>query len=161
MNYKYFLEKVVISCALGGRDKSQIEKIIDHSTTLLRLSRSPHLTTCKRQVAAWKTRKGIPMGYRITLRKGEAAQVLRVLGPRVPWSESKYDHSSLRVGIPSHRMLNLERYNYRDPEYGFNVCVCFSFKGISSWRRRINPCRRSVPRVPEEECRRLFNDVKD
>ena len=149
------LEKLVISSGLGGLDRMEIQKIGSHLTQLLHLPHPLALTTCKNPVATWKTRKGQPMGLRGSIRK-VGPGVLRILTPRVDWTKARYDSSSLRLGVPSHRALNLEKFNFRTPEYGFTITLVFGFKGSRAWTRRINPCRTRKPLVPESWCRAIL-----
>ena len=97
------------------------------------------------------------MGLRVTIRKDKS--LLTLLSPRVDWTRARYDSSSLRVGIRSHRSLNLQKFNIRTPQYGFNITVVFGFKGSRVWHRRIDPCTRTKPMVPEQWCRRILSQA--
>lgn len=157
----FYLQKIVISSGLGGRQKTEIQNISEHLKKLLKIQNKPKITTCKTDVALWKIRKGkTPMGVMVTLRKRDSLNFLKVLGDRCDWSKSKYHSSSLRVGINSHRTLNIEKYSHKDPEYGFNVTLNFGFKGKSSWKRRINPCTKKLPVVQEEVCRIILENCR-
>lgn len=151
-----YLEKVILSCGLGGQDRTFIRDVSEHLAKILGLSSLPVTTFCKRPVARWKIRKGTPMGLKLTMRGCKAHAILRVLLRRAP--ELSYDRrsSSFRGGFRSHRDLSLEKYDPSAPEYGFNVIAVIGFKGKRSWTRRIDSCRKPIKLVPEEHAKKVL-----
>lgn len=63
------LEKIVINIGLGemAHQKDLIEPIRDEMAALA--GQRPALTTAKRSISNFKIRKGVPVGYKVTLRK--------------------------------------------------------------------------------------------
>jgi len=61
------IEKVVINMGLGVVDDSAMERSFEELSNIA--GQRPCLTTCRRSVANFKTRVGMPLGFKVTLRK--------------------------------------------------------------------------------------------
>ena len=134
LNYK--IQKVVLSGGYGNRESDQQKKIVHHFSTLLKdfiNLKKPQkvlVTTCKIPNAMFKTKEDRPMGLKVTLRKAKAIALLKHLTKIIPDFNSNliYNNSTLFFGVPDHKILKLQRYNYQAPTYGFNVAIVITPK---------------------------------
>ena len=143
-----FLEKVILEINLGTHESTHRKKVIEHVSKILELKQSWTQSKCKNPVAKWGTRKNHILGIRITLRKKQAKRILEILkvGINVQ-KEPVRDQNLFQGGISSHRKLVREKFDYKAPNYGINYKLCFGFKGMRSWKRRIDPCLKRFPKI--------------
>lgn len=149
---KIFLEKVTLNiCA--GNDKLAMQKA---EKLLIKLTnKTPVRCTAKKRIAQWQLRPGLPIGYKVTLRGGDAKKILKwvLVSKRSKLSQKSFDsYGNFSVGF--HEYLDLEGMKY-DAEIGimgFEMVVTFARKGYRILRRRVY--KNKVPlrhRVTKEE----------
>jgi ribosomal protein L5 len=150
--YKLKLEKVVISTGLGQRESAAVELARDHFSQIMNRflthKRNDQIvktakvvtTKCHRPCATFKTKKNKPMGFKITLRKDRMIEFIRYLLEQVKDLESrlKFNNNTFFMGLKDHRLLKLERYNYKAPNYGFNIALVINTKTSHIYDRRFN-----------------------
>lgn len=164
---KSFLSKVVISVGLGGKSKKEILDVKNHIENLLLLiletPRKFTQTTCKKSIATFKVRKGIPMGLKLTLRNDTAKKFLKVVLSKLGYTKEKvsslsWDNRTLSLGLNDHKRLKLQKYNPNAPEYGFSIFITFENKGARVKYRRINPVKLKYE-IPRETCNLILSEL--
>ena len=142
---KNYLQKLILEINLGSHQAIHRKRVVEHITKLLDLKQSWVEVKCRNPVAKWGTRKNHILGVRITLRGAEAHRIVSLLKCGIIQKPPVRDNNLFQGGIRSHRVLGLQRYDYRAPEYGLNYKLCFGFLGMGAWTRRIQPCTKRMP----------------
>ena len=146
---KIVISKITISSGLGGCTSKQIGDIKTHFQNLFSKflrNRIATTTMCKKSNALFKIRKGMPLGFKATIRKKEKKELLNHLIKIYPnfYDLLAYDSNSLCLGVKSHRQLKLENYNHKAPEYGMIFQLKFEPVGSRIKYRRINPLKLKI-----------------
>ena len=125
------LEKVVVNIGVGRlRDEKEREEVIRY--LMLITGQRPHPRPAKQAIASFKTREGLVVGYRATLRGGRMyeflARLIHIALPRTRdfrgISMTSFDaHGNLTIGIKEHIVFpEIIGEDYRFL-FGFEVTV--------------------------------------
>lgn len=152
---KYQLTRLVISIGLGGRNLKAINQVKEHVQGLLKnhVHRRFTITKCRKSNALFKIRKGTPMGLKLTIRGKDIDQFVDY-----KWDLS-YDSNSLFKSFTDHRLLRMERYNPKAPDYGLNFRFIFERMGCRVKYRRIKRLRLKE-QIDRETCYELLHKKK-
>ncbi len=146
------IDRVVVNIGVGesGERLGKAENLLNKLT-----DKKPVRTVSKHKIPAWNIRKGEPIGCKVTLRGGDAVEIIKrtlyaknnVLSPR------NFDKDgNISYGIREY--IDIQGLKY-DPEigiFGLNVCVKLEHPGHRIQRRSRNTAK--VPdnaRVGREE----------
>ena len=152
---QFKISKVILSVGLGGRTLKEIETIKNHFENLFEAyfkGQKSVITHCRKANAKFKIRIGTPMGIKITLRKTKSKALVKYLMELFPKfiDMLNYDKSFFQVGFKDHRLLKLQRYNVKSPDYGFNMIINYQLVGSRVKYRRINNLNlKQVPSINE------------
>jgi large subunit ribosomal protein L5 len=125
------LEKIVLNMGLG--EAIQNPKVIDHATEeLARIAgQKPMVTRARKSIAAFKLRKGMPIGCFVTLRKKRMydflAKLIHISIPRirdfrgVPYKKGFDGSGNYTLGIREHIIFPEIEYDKIDKIKGLNV----------------------------------------
>lgn len=146
------IDKVTVNICVGN-DKLGMQK----ADLLLRklTNKTPVKNAARRRIATWRLRKGLAIGYKVTLRGEEAKKFLKWI------LDSKDGHLSRKsldqfgnfsVGFNEYLDLNGMKYDADIGILGFEVMVTFSRPGYRIRTRDLN--KRKIPKrhkvTPEE-----------
>ena len=131
------VEKITLNIG-AGKDQAKLEK----GLKLLKLitGLEPVKTHTKKRIPAWGLRPGLPIGCKLTLRKGKAVELLKRLldAKSNKLSEVQFDNNgNLAFGI--HEYIDISGINY-DPGIGimgFEVCISLERSGFRVKKRKI------------------------
>jgi len=146
------LEKVTVNICVGNDKAGMVkaEKLLKKLT-----NKTPVKNTAKKRMATWQIRPGLPIGYKVTLRKDDAKKFLQwVLDSKGKTLKASSLDSSGNFSIGFHEYLDLNGMKY-DSEigiFGFEVMVTFVKPGYRIKSRRLRVAK--VPlrhRVKSEE----------
>lgn len=154
------LDKVVVNIGVGqaGDRLNKAVKVIEMLT-----KHKPVLTISKRTVREFNIRKGLQIGAKVTLRRGDAEHFLkRALYAR----EYKIQHYSFDkqgnayFGIPDYTEFEGMKYDPDIGIFGLDVAVVMKRKGGYRLRRRKIGAKKlpSSMRVPREESMKFLSD---
>ena len=135
------IDKVVLNIGVGssGEELGRAEKLLRKLT-----NRTPVRTISKHKIPAWNLRKNEAIGTKVTLRGGEAVEILKrglyakdnILGT------NNFDESG-NVAFGVQEYIDIKDIKY-DPEigiYGLNFNVTLEKPGYRVKRRRLNPAK--------------------
>lgn len=137
------IEKITLNIG-AGKDVDKLEKgmkLLKYIT-----GRQPVKTFTKKRIPAWGIRPGLPIGCKVTVRKGAAKELLKRLldAKDNRLSEFQFDeHGNIAFGIPEY--IDIPEIKY-DPDIGIiglEVCVTLERPGFRIKRRRI--CKKKIP----------------
>jgi large subunit ribosomal protein L5 len=150
MSKEIFVEKVILHATTNDVDKlERYRKLLEYLT-----KRKPAMTKAKRRIEAFKIRKGLHIGYKVTLRKKEAIEMLKVLlaGIKHELKKSQIGNGVVNFGIKEYISLPNVEYRRDIGILGFDVSVVLAKKGKRvEYRKR---CRSEVgkkQKVTKEE----------
>lgn len=131
------IEKVTLNVG-AGKDQAKLEKgmMLLKSIT----NSTPIKTITSKRIQEWGLRPGLPVGCKLTLRKGKALQILPRLLNAVDnrLSESQFDiRGNVAFGI--HEYIEIPGVKY-DPQIGimgFEVCITLERAGYRIKKRRL------------------------
>ncbi len=131
------IEKLTLNVG-AGKDQKRLEKGMKLLKTLTGIE--PVKTTTNKRIPAWGLRPGLPIGCKITLRKGDASELLKRLleSKDQILSESNFD-SNGNISFGIHEYIDIPGIKY-DPEigvFGFQVCVTLERPGYRVKKRRV------------------------
>lgn len=146
------LEKVTVNICVGN-DKQGMLKA---DMLLKKLTgKTPVKNSAKRRLATWQIRPGLPIGYKVTLRRDDAAKfltwVLESKGKKFN-SKSIDNNGNFSVGFHEYLDLNGMKYDADIGIMGFEIMCTFTRPGFRIKSRRVN--RAKVPqrhRVHKDE----------
>ncbi|HII29786.1 50S ribosomal protein L5 [Candidatus Woesearchaeota archaeon CG08_land_8_20_14_0_20_47_9] len=138
------IEKLTLNIGAGTSSEA-----LDKAMKLLRsvAGVSPVKTFASKRIPTWGLRPGMPIGCMLTLRGGEAHELVkRLIAARDnTLRESQFDnHGNVSFGIPEY--IDIPGVNY-DPEIGIKglqVCITLKRPGFRIKKRRIH--RRNIPK---------------
>lgn len=130
------VEKVVLNIGTGeGGDKlAKAEKVLKSIT-----QQKPARTYAKKPVREWGVKQGAPIGCMVTLRGGQAGEILKRLLDAIERQVKKdsFDNGgNFAFGIKEH--IDIPGISY-DPEigiFGMDVCVALARPGYRIGRRK-------------------------
>ena len=146
------IEKVTLNIG-AGKDQAKLEK----SLVLLNAigNATPIRTVTSKRIQEWGLRPGLPIGCKLTLRKGRAVEVLPRLLDAIDKKMSQRqfdDNGNIAFGI--HEYIDIPGVKY-DPKIGImglEVCITLERPGFRIKRRRL--LMRKVPprhRISKQE----------
>ena len=146
------IEKVTLNIG-AGKDQAKLEKgiILLNSIT----DATPVKTVTNKRIQEWGLRPGLPIGCKLTLRKGKAVQVLPRLLDAVEnkLMDKQFDNNG-NVAFGIHEYIEIPGVKY-DPKIGImglEVCVTLERPGYRIKRRRL--LARKIPirhRISKQE----------
>ncbi|MEM1577500.1 MAG: 50S ribosomal protein L5 [Candidatus Pacearchaeota archaeon] len=122
-----FVEKVVLHATTSDQEKlEKYRKLLEYIT-----KRKPVLTKAKKRIQAFKIRRGLPIGYKVTLRKKHAIEILKILlaGVKHQLSKKQVDKGVINFGIKEYITLPGIDYRRDIGILGFDVSVVLAKKG--------------------------------
>ena len=146
------IEKVTLNVG-AGKDKAKLDNALVLLKTIA--GAKPVRTFTNKRLQEWGLRPGLPIGCKVTLRKGRVKELLaRLLDAKDKRiKESQFDdNGNISLGIAEY--IDIEGVEY-DPKIGimgFEVCVTLGRPGYRIKRRRI--MKRKIPknhRITKEE----------
>jgi len=143
------LDKVVLNIAVGN-DEAKLVRAI----RLLEMvtERRPAQNLSKKRIAAWKIRKGLPIGARVTLRKKKAEDILARMLEAVDnkLSERQFTNSGFSFGVKEYIQIPGIPYQRDLGMLGLDVAAAFKRAGYRTEQRKIRtgkmPRRQRVTR---------------
>lgn len=137
------LDKVVLNIAVGNDEAKLLRaiKLLEMIT-----ERRPTQNLSKKRIAAWKIRKGLPIGARVTLRKNKAEEVLARLLEAIDHklSERQFTDSGFSFGIKEYIQIPGIPYQRELGMLGLDVTAAFKRAGYRAGQRKIKTGK--VPR---------------
>lgn len=149
---KVELEKVTVNICVGNDKQGMVkaEKLLKKLT-----EKTPVKTCAKKRLATWQIRPGLPIGYKVTLRRDDAKKFLKwILDSKGKKINKKCIDRSSNFSIGFHEYLDLNGMKY-DADIGimgFEVMATFSRPGYRIKVRGLKSAR--IPmrhRVSKEE----------
>jgi len=160
LSKEIFIEKLILHATTSDADKlERYRKLLEYLT-----NRKPAITKAKRRIEAFKIRKGLPIGYKVTLRKKEAVEMLKVLlaGVKHELKKRQIGNGYINFGIKEY--ISLPNFEYRRDIgiLGFDVSVVLAKKGKRvEYRKR---CRSKIgknQKVTKEETIKFMQEKFD
>lgn len=137
-----FIEKITVNIGVGEPGET-----LDHARELLgRLAggRTTVETRAKRREPAFKLRKDLPIGTKVTLRGDEAKAFLEkaLLAKRKTLKTTNFDRQgNFSFGVHEYIDFPGVKYDPSMPMFGFDVCVSLTRKGRRVTLRKLRPGR--------------------
>jgi len=131
------IEKVTLNIG-AGKDQARLDKGLSLLNSIT--SGTPIKTITSKRIQEWGLRPGLPIGCKITLRKGKGVNILTRLLDAVDnrLSEKQFDgNGSIAFGI--HEYIDIPGVKY-DPKIGImglEVCITLERPGYRVKRRRL------------------------
>jgi len=145
------LEKVTVNICVGNDKPGMVkaEKLLRKLT-----NKTPVKNCAKKRLATWQIRPGLPIGYKVTLRKEDANKFLKwVLDSKGnKFKASSLDqNSNFSIGFHEYLDLSGMKYDADIGIMGFEIMVTFIRPGF-----RIKDRRLRATKVPQKH--RIVND---
>lgn len=122
----------------AGKDQTRLEKGIMLLKSIA--NATPIKTITKKRIQEWGLRPGLPIGCKVTLRKGTAYKLLPRLLDAVDnrLTEKKFDQNgSVSFGIPEYIEISGVKYDPKIGVMGLEVCVTLERPGFRIKKRRL------------------------
>lgn len=146
------IEKVTLNIG-AGKDQARLEKSLVLLNTIA--SATPIKTITSKRIQEWGLRPGLPIGCKLTLRKGRAAQLLPRLLDAVDkrLREKQFDdNGNIAFGIREYIDIPGVKYDPKIGIMGLEVCVTLERPGFRIKKRRL--LMRKIPtrhRISKQE----------
>ncbi len=131
------IEKLTLNIG-AGKDQTRLEKGIK---LLKNITGSvPVKTVTSKRIIGWGLRPGLPIGCKLTVRKGKAKELLvRTLDAKeFKLSPNQFDTSgNLSFGVPEYIDIKDAKYDPEIGVMGLEVCVTFERPGYRVKKRKI------------------------
>lgn len=146
------IEKLTLNIG-AGKEQAKLEKGIKLIKSVAGVE--PIKTFTNKRIPTWGLRPGLPIGCKLTLRKGKAKELLKKLLDAIDFrlKPSNFDENgSVAFGI--HEYIDIPGVNY-DPEIGImglEVCVTLERPGFRVRRRKLK--QKKIPsrhKIKKEE----------
>lgn len=124
--------KITVSTNVGT-DKEELKKVKAH---FIKLFGSAVQIVSKTNVASFKVRKGIVIGYKKTFRKQLATKLLSSLVRATDFNSASYSNNSFTIGISDHHYLKLQPYRVEVPSFGLLFVISLEPMGTRVYRRK-------------------------
>lgn len=131
------IEKVTLNIG-AGKDQTRLEKGIMLLKSIA--NATPIKTITKKRIQEWGLRPGLPIGCKVTLRKGTAYELLPRLLDAVDnrLTEKKFDQNgSVSFGISEYIEISGVKYDPKIGVMGLEVCVTLERPGFRIKKRRM------------------------
>lgn len=146
------IEKVTLNIG-AGKDQPRLEK----GMVLLGMiaNSTPIKTVTNKRIQEWGLRPGLPIGCKLTLRKGKAAKLLSRLLEAVEnrLRDSQFDENgNIAFGIPEYIEIPGIKYDPKIGIMGLQVCVTLERPGYRIKKRKL--LARKIPsrhRISKQE----------
>lgn len=131
------LEKVTVNVCVGNDKQGMVkaEKLLKKLT-----NKTPVKNTAKKRLATWQIRPGLPIGYKVTLRREDAKNFLKwILDSKGKKFNSKSIDKNGNFSIGFHEYLDLSGMKY-DADIGimgFELMATFTRPGFRIKSRRL------------------------
>ena len=153
------IEKVTINIGVGeaGERLKKAESVLKSIT-----GRQPIETLSKTTNKDWGLRKRMPIGCKVTLRRGEADEFLKeaLLTRENKIADYAFDEQgNISFGIPDHTLFKSQKYDPNIGIFGMDVSITMKKPGYRVKHRRIR--RRHIPHkhlVKKEETMKFFTN---
>jgi large subunit ribosomal protein L5 len=145
------IEKLTLNIG-AGKSQEKLEKGVKLLKMLTGIA--PVKTATKKRIPGWGLRPGLPIGCKITLRKGKVAELLATLlkAKENFLSPSNFDDEG-NVSFGIHEYIDIPTIKY-DPEVGimgFQICISLKRKGFRIKNRKKKqkkiPARQRIPKA--------------
>ncbi len=146
------IEKVTLNIG-AGKDQARLEKSLVLLNTIA--SATPIKTITSKRIQEWGLRPGLPIGCKLTLRKGRAVQLLPRLLDAVDkrLREKQFDdNGNIAFGIREYIDIPGVKYDPKIGIMGLEVCVTLERPGFRIKKRRL--LMRKIPtrhRISKQE----------
>jgi large subunit ribosomal protein L5 len=131
------IEKVTLNIG-AGKDQSKLEKGMELLKDVTGIA--PIKTVTSKRIPGWGLRPGLPIGCKLTLRKGNAKEILkRLLEAKDNQLDPKqFDlNGNVSFGIPEYIDIPNVKYNPEIGVMGLEVCVTLERPGFRIKRRKL------------------------
>jgi len=131
------IEKITLNIG-AGKDQTRLEKGIMLLKSIA--NATPIKTITKKRIQEWGLRPGLPIGCKVTLRKGTAYKLLPRLLDAVDnrLAEKKFDQNgSVSFGIPEYIEISGVKYDPKIGVMGLEVCVTLERPGFRIKKRKL------------------------
>ncbi|MBI2208692.1 50S ribosomal protein L5 [Candidatus Woesearchaeota archaeon] len=138
------IEKVTLNIG-AGKDQAKLEKGMKLINSIA--GRQPVKTFTRKRIQEWGLRPGLPIGCKLTLRKGKATELLKRLleSKDNTLQQSNFDdEGNISFGINEY--IDVPGVKY-DPEIGimgFQVCITLERNGFRIKKRALK--RHTIPK---------------
>ncbi|MBI2559433.1 50S ribosomal protein L5 [Candidatus Woesearchaeota archaeon] len=146
------IEKVTLNIG-AGKDQARLEKSLVLLSTIA--SATPIKTITSKRIQEWGLRPGLPIGCKLTLRKGRAVQLLPRLLEAIDkrLREKQFDdNGNIAFGIREYIDIPGVKYDPKIGIMGLEVCVTLERPGFRIKKRRL--LMRKIParhRISKQE----------
>ena len=158
-NEEVFLEKLTINMCIGN-DKEKMRKG-EIFFKMIVPDRKPVKTCAKKRIAKWQIRPGLPIGYKLTLRREKAIEFLKWIleskGNNLN-KKSIDNNGNFSIGIVEYLNLKGIKYNPEVGIIGFEVMATFSKKGYRIKTRKLNQTK--IPQKHKVKKEEAINFLK-
>jgi len=130
-----FVEKLILHATTTDPEKlEKYKKLIEYIT-----DRIPAITKARKRIQQFKTRKGLTIGYKVTLRKKEALEMLKILlaGIKYKIKETQIGNGTVNFGIKEYIQVPGIEYRRDIGILGFDVAVVLAKRGKRVENRKI------------------------
>ena len=131
------VEKVTLNIG-AGKDQAKLDKGIALIKAITGIA--PVKTITNKRIMGWGLRPGLPIGFKVTLRKKQAFNIIpRLLSAKDnTLSEDQFDESgSLSFGIPEYIDIAEAKYDPKIGVMGLEVSITFEKAGYRIKKRKI------------------------
>lgn len=157
------IEKVTVNIGVGEPG----EKLDQAKDLLSRIAedRKPIETQAKRREPAFKLRKGLSIGSKVTLRDAAAKSFLEkaLIARRKALKESNFDRQgNFAFGVREYIDFPGVKYDPSIPMFGFDVCVSLTRRGRRVSVRKLRPASVGKShRITKEEAMEFVKNTFD
>ncbi|MBD3310616.1 50S ribosomal protein L5 [Candidatus Woesearchaeota archaeon] len=131
------VEKLTLNIG-AGKDQDRLEKGMQLLKSITGLE--PVKTSTSKRIPGWGLRPGLPIGCKLTVRKGQAEEILsRLLDAKsFVLQEKQFDqYGNLSFGIPEYIDIKGVKYDPKIGIIGLEVCVTLERNGFRIKKRRL------------------------
>jgi len=132
------VDSITLHCSTADSAKLQrAEQLLE------RISKAkPVMTLAKKRIPVWKTKPGMDIGCKVTLRGEKAADLLKQLLKGVPeFNEKQFNPGSFAFGIKEYIQVPSIAYQRDLGMMGFEVMVALKRPGFRVSKRRRSPAK--------------------
>ncbi|MEM3154689.1 MAG: 50S ribosomal protein L5 [Candidatus Woesearchaeota archaeon] len=138
------IEKITLNIG-AGKDQTRLEKGM-HVLKMI-TGTEPMKTVTMKRIPTWGLRPGLPIGCKLTLRKGKAVDVLKRLlsAKENRLKDSQFDEAG-NISFGIHEYIDIPGITY-DPKIGvlgLQVCVTLEKPGYRIKRRKLE--QKNIPK---------------
>jgi large subunit ribosomal protein L5 len=138
------IEKITLNIG-AGKDQAKLDKGIKLIRSVT--GKNPVKTFTKKRIQEWDLRPGLPIGCKVTLRKGTALDTLKRLLESKDYTlrDSNFDNEgNISFGIPEYIDIPGVKYDPVIGIMGLQVCITLMRNGFRIKRRSLK--RKIIPK---------------